>query len=120
MFCVLCFVLCVLCFVFYVLCLMFYVPRTKTKNQSPKVLIEIGVLELGTRLKLQLAGGDLGDPNSLCYEFCKVGALSMSTNFGSAGIPGTRLKVCVWGGGVVGGSHTHYHITPVQDLELEH
>ena len=23
----------------------------------------------------------------------------MSTNFGSAGIPGTRLKVCVWGGG---------------------
>ena len=47
----------------------------------------------------------------------------MSTNFGSAGIPGTRLKVCVWvvgGGGGGGGSHTHYHITPVQDLELEH
>ena len=44
----------------------------------------------------------------------------MSTNFGSAGIPGTRLKVCVWGGGGGGwgGSHTHYHVTPVQDLEL--
>ena len=27
--------------------------------------------------------------------------LSMCTNFGSAGIPGTRLKVPVWGGGVV-------------------
>ena len=61
-FCVLCFVFYVLCFVFYVLCFvfcvlcfLFYVPRTKTKNQSPKVLIEIGVLELGTRLKLQLA-----------------------------------------------------------------
>ena len=39
----------------------------------------------------------------------------MSTNFGSAGIPGTRLKVCVVGGGWVvgGGSHTHYCITPV-------
>ena len=55
MFCVLCFIFYVLCFVFYVLCFVFYVPRTKTKNQSPKVLIEIGVLELGTRLKLQLA-----------------------------------------------------------------
>ena len=47
----------------------------------------------------------------------------MSTNFGSAGIPGTRLKVPVWGGVVVvvgwGGSHTNYRITPVQDLELE-
>ena len=44
----------------------------------------------------------------------------MSTNFGLAGIPGTRLKVPVWGGGVVGwgGSHTHYRITPVQDLNL--
>ena len=43
----------------------------------------------------------------------------MSTNFGSAGIPGTRLKVCGWWwGGGGGGSHTHYHITPVQDLEL--
>ena len=69
MFCVLCFMFCVLCFMFYVLCFMFYVlyfmfyvlcfmfyvPRTKNKNQSTKVLIEIGVLELGTRLKLQLA-----------------------------------------------------------------
>ena len=27
----------------------------------------------------------------------------MSTNFGLAGIPGTRLKVCVWGGGGGGG-----------------
>ena len=27
----------------------------------------------------------------------------MSTNFGSAGIPGTRLKVCVWWWWVVGG-----------------
>ena len=47
----------------------------------------------------------------------------MCTNFGSAGIPGTRLKVCGWwvvvGGGGGGGSHTHYRITPVQDLELE-
>merc|ERR1712002_525332 len=53
---VLCFMFCVLCFMFYVFCLcfVFYVPRTKTKNQSPKVLIEIGVLVLGTRLKLQL------------------------------------------------------------------
>ena len=41
----------------------------------------------------------------------------MSTNFGLAGIPGTRLKVPVWGGGVVGGgSHTHYCITPVPIL----
>ena len=43
----------------------------------------------------------------------------MSTNFGSAGIPGTRLKVCVWvggGGGGGGGSHTHYCITPVPIL----
>ena len=47
----------------------------------------------------------------------------MSTNFGLAGIPGTRLKVC--GGWVVvvgwwvgggGGSHTHYCITPVPIL----
>ena len=39
----------------------------------------------------------------------------MCTNFSSAGIPGTRLKVC---GGVVvvGGSHTHYCITPVPRL----
>ena len=37
----------------------------------------------------------------------------MSTNFGLAGIPGTRLKVPVWGGG---GSHTHYHVTPVPML----
>merc|ERR1711895_109013 len=67
MFCVLCFMFYVLCFMFYVLCFMFYVlsfmfyvPRTKTKNQSPKVLIEIGVLELGTRLKLQLVPGTWG------------------------------------------------------------
>ena len=43
----------------------------------------------------------------------------MSTNFGLAGIPGTRLKVCGWGGGVGwggGGSHTHYCITPVPIL----
>ena len=45
----------------------------------------------------------------------------MCTNFGLAGIPGTRLKVPVWGGGgvvvvVVGGSHTHYRITPVPRL----
>ena len=41
----------------------------------------------------------------------------MSTNFGSAGIPGTRLKVCVWwGGGWWGGSHTQYRITPVPRL----
>ena len=44
----------------------------------------------------------------------------MSTNFGLAGIPGTRLKVCVWGGGWWwwggGGSHTHYCITPVPML----
>ena len=48
----------------------------------------------------------------------------MSTNFGLAGIPGTRLKVCGWWGGwwggggvvVVGGSHTHYRITPVPIL----
>ena len=43
----------------------------------------------------------------------------MSTNFGLAGIPGTRLKVCVWWGGGVGwggGSHTHYCITPVPRL----
>ena len=38
----------------------------------------------------------------------------MSTNFASAGIPGTRLKVCVWWGG--GGSHTQYRITPVPRL----
>ena len=41
----------------------------------------------------------------------------MCTNFGLAGIPGTRLKVCGgvvgWGGG---GSHTHYCITPVPIL----
>ena len=37
----------------------------------------------------------------------------MSTNFGLAGIPGTRLKVCVWW---VGGSHTQYRITPVPIL----
>ena len=43
----------------------------------------------------------------------------MTTNFGSAGIPGTMLKVCVWWGGGVGwggGSHTHYCITPVPML----
>ena len=41
----------------------------------------------------------------------------MSTNFGSAGIPGTRLKVCVWWwGGGGGGSHTQYRITPVPRL----
>ena len=41
----------------------------------------------------------------------------MSTNFGLAGIPGTRLKVCVWwGGGGGGGSHTQYRITPVPIL----
>ena len=42
----------------------------------------------------------------------------MFTNFGLAGIPGTRLKVCVWVGWVVvvGGSHTHYRITPVPML----
>ena len=39
----------------------------------------------------------------------------MSTNFGLAGIPGTRLKVCVWVGGG-GGSHTQYRITPVPIL----
>ena len=43
----------------------------------------------------------------------------MSTNFGLAGISGTRLKVCVlvvgWGGGG-GGSHTQYRITPVPIL----
>ena len=38
----------------------------------------------------------------------------MSTNFGSAGIPGTRLKVC--GGWLVGGSHIQYRITPVPRL----
>ena len=38
----------------------------------------------------------------------------MSTNFGLAGIPGTMLKVPVWV--VVGGSHTHYHVTPVPRL----
>jgi len=37
----------------------------------------------------------------------------MSTNFGSAVIPGTRLKVCGWWWG---GSHTHYCITPVPIL----
>ena len=40
----------------------------------------------------------------------------MCTNFGLAGIPGTRLKVCVWWGGGGGGSHTHYRITPVPIL----
>ena len=73
---VLYFVFCVLCFMFYVLCFVFYVPRTKTKNQSPKVLIEIGVLELGTRLKLQLTkcrlhrGAGPGDPIFLCQKLC--------------------------------------------------
>ena len=38
----------------------------------------------------------------------------MSTNFGLAGIPGTRLNVC--DGWVVGGSHTQYRITPVPML----
>ena len=49
----------VLCFVVYGLCFMFQEPkpRTKTKNQSPKVLIEIAVLELGTR---QLKGKEAG------------------------------------------------------------
>ena len=37
----------------------------------------------------------------------------MSINFCSAGIPGTRLKVCVWWGS---GSHTQYRITPVPRL----
>ena len=48
-----------------------------------------------------------------CFMFY-VNALSMSTKFGPAGIPGTRLKVC-------GGwwwVQTSYHVTPVQDLEL--
>ena len=44
----------------------------------------------------------------------------MSTNFGLAGIPGTRLKVPVWVVVVVvvmvGGSHTHYCITPFPRL----
>ena len=74
------------------------------------------MLEPGTRLMLQLGeGGALDDPNFLCHKFCQVSALSMCTNFGSAEIPGTRLKVCVWGGWwwVVGGSHIHYRITPV-------
>ena len=40
----------------------------------------------------------------------------MSTNFGLAGIPGTRLKVPVWVVVGWGGSHTHYCITPVPRL----
>ena len=41
----------------------------------------------------------------------------MSTNFGLTGIPGTRLKVCLWWGGVVVVmDHTQYRITPVPRL----
>ena len=65
-------VFCVLFFMFYVLCFVFYVPRTKTKNQSPKVLIEIGVLVLGTRLKLQLVPGTWY-LHIICYALNYVG-----------------------------------------------
>ena len=44
-------------------------------------------------------GGGLGDSTFLCQTIYQVSALSMSTKFGPAGIPGTRLKVCVWWGG---------------------
>ena len=43
----------------------------------------------------------------------------MSTNFGLAGIPGTRLKVCVWVGEWWGGSHTQYSVTPAQARQVQ-